>query len=413
MVLLLSALVSLILIVFGAVCSLKDLRLSLAASILALIIVLVSSITTQLFPYVLLVVAIGILTVFSMSIRENQISGVDYSLVALIALITAYIAYTNDISFILAAFVIASVPTYALVFVSTDGAKPHVDVALKYIVFMVLATVLFIIGTLFLAYSNSSGNTMLYTLGFVMLILGLGMEVGCAPMHEWVPDVFSAADPLPLSVVASITKIVPFVAAYKIILLTALPQLSKLTIFVAFIAVISMFTGNIGALTAKETGRILAYSTVANMGYVIATLAIVTSKNYLYLAFAGALLQLIVNAFGKASFFASIKTNGCSRPLMYLLALSFIGLPPLMGFWSKFFILTSLVGAGLIWLAFLLIVNSAISIPYYLRIARNLAGETFPGKVTAIALISSVAMLITVLPPNWFVSLAKAFFGGV
>ncbi len=409
-----SAVLALVILTLGAVCSLKDPRISLAASILALAIVLATATTTpQLFMYVLLVIAIGVLTVFSMSVKENQMTGVDYALVALIAIITVYIAYTSDIAFILAAFVIASVPTYALIFVSTEG-KSHVDVAIKYITFMVLATVLFIIGALLLVFSSTTnGDTAIYTLGFVMLILGLGMEVGCAPMHEWVPDVFAAADPLPLSVIASITKIVPFVAAYKILLLTALPQLSKLTIFVAFIAVVSMFTGNIGALTAKETGRILAYSTVANMGYIIATLAVITTKNFLYLAFAGALLQLIVNAFGKASFFASIKTNGCSRPLMYLLALSFIGLPPLMGFWSKFFILTSLVGAGLVWLAFLLIVNSAISIPYYLRIAKSLAVDTFPGKVTAIALVASAAMLITVLPPNWFVGVAKMIIGGV
>ncbi len=408
-----SAVLALVVLTVGAACSLKDARISLATSLLALAIVLAAAVSTpQLFMYVLLVIAIGVLTVFSMNVKENQMSGVDYALVALITVITVYVAYTSDIAFVLAAFVIASVPTYALIFVSTDG-KPHVDVAIKYIAFMVLATVLFIIGTLLLVYSSSVKDTVLYTLGFVMLILGLGMEVGCAPMHEWVPDVFSAADPLPLSVIASITKIVPFIAAYKILLLTSLPQLNNLTLFVAFIAVISMFTGNIGALTAKETGRILAYSTVANMGYIIATLAVITSKNFLYLAFAGALLQLIVNAFGKASFFASIKTDGCSRPLMYVLALSFIGLPPLMGFWSKFFILTSLVGAGLVWLAFLLIVNSAISIPYYLKIARNLARDTVPGKVTAIALVASAAMLITVLPPNWFINVAKLVIGGV
>jgi NADH-quinone oxidoreductase subunit N len=408
-----STILALVVLTLGAACSLKDIRISLAASLVALAIVLATAVSTpQLFMYVLLIIAVGVLAVFSMNVRENQMSGIDYALVALIAVITVYIAYTSDIAFILASFVIASVPTYALVFVSTDG-KPHVDVAIKYITFMVLATVLFIIGTLLLVFSNSANNSILYTLGFVMLILGLGMEVGCAPVHEWVPDVFSAADPLPLSVIASITKIVPFIAAYKILLLTALPQLNNLTVFVAFIAVISMFTGNIGALTAKETGRILAYSTVANMGYIIATLAVITTKNFLYLAFAGALLQLIVNAFGKLSFFASIKTNGSSRPLMYLLALSFIGLPPLMGFWSKFFILTSLVGAGLVWLAFLLIVNSAISIPYYLRIARNLTSNTIPGKVTAISLVASAAMLMTVLPPNWFINVAKIVIGGV
>ncbi|AEA46551.1 NADH-quinone oxidoreductase subunit N [Archaeoglobus veneficus] len=400
---------SILLLTVGAAVSLKSVKGSILACVAALAMTLLTP-SIDVFLYALFVVVIALLNISSLTVRQNQITGVDYSLVALIAVATVYIAYTNNPAFILAAFVLASVPTYVLIMV---GDRANVNVAIKYITFMVLATVLFLIGALLLVYTSYYPNETLYVLGFVMLILGLGMEVGCAPMHEWVPDVFAAADPLPLSVIASITKIVPFVAAYKILLLTASPLFSQLAIFIAFVAVISMFTGNIGALTAKETSRILAYSTVANMGYVLATLVVLSNSTYLYLAFAGALMQLIVNAAGKASLFTSIKVNGASTPLMYLIALSFIGLPPLMGFWSKFFILTSLVGAGFVWLAFLLVVNSAISIPYYLRVAKNLAVPTFPGRVTTIALVASVIMLITVVPPNWFVEMASTLIGGV
>jgi len=400
---------SILLLTVGAAVSLKSERGAIWLCVAALALLLVVP-RIELLIYSMLIVAIALINTASLTVKRNQISGVDYSLVALIAVATIYIAYTDNLAFILAAFVLASVPTYALVMV---GDKANVNVAIKYITFMVLATVLFLIGSFLLFYTKYYTSELLYTLGFVMLILGLGMEVGCAPMHEWVPDVFTAADPLPVSVIASITKIVPFVAAYKILILTSNSLTAHLTLFVAFIAVVSMFTGNIGALTARETSRILAYSTVANMGYVMTTLVVLSSQNYLYLAFAGALLQLIVNAVGKASLFTSIKVDGTSTPLMYLIAMSFIGLPPFMGFYSKLFILMSLVGTGFVWLAFLLIINSAISIPYYVRIARSLARPTIPGRATTIAFVASVIMLITVVPPNWFVDVATSLIGGV
>jgi len=398
-------LASLVVLTLAAVISLRSDRGALLACIAALVMLLPGDHTL----YAAIVVIIALLNFASLRISKTQIMGVDYSLVALIALATVYIAYTNDPALILAAFVLASVPTYILV-MTGDG---NISVGIKYITFMVLATVLFIIGALLLIYASHVSSEILYVLGYVMLILGLAIEVGCAPLHEWVPDVFSAADPIPVSVIASIAKIVPFVAAYKILIMTVNPLIAPLSVFTASLAVISMFLGNIGALTAKELSRVLAYSTVANMGYILATLVAITNFNYVYLAFAGALLQLIVNAFGKIGFFSSIKVNGASTPLMYVLALSFIGLPPLMGFWSKLFILMSLVGVGYAWLAFALVISSAISIPYYLRIARELGIDFIPNRANAIALATSILMLITIVPPNWFVEMANALIGGV
>jgi len=405
-------LASLVMLTLAAVISLKSVRGALLICIAALIMLLLTPLSIEYVIYAMFVVIIALLNFASLNIpKDTQIKGVDYSLVALIALATVYIVYTNDPALILATFVLASVPTYILVM--TGDKSANISVGIKYITFMVLATVLFIIGALLLIYASHVSNETLYVLGYVMLILGLAMEVGCAPLHEWVPDVFSAADPIPVSVIASIAKIVPFVAAYKILIMTANPLIAPLSVFTAAIAIISMFMGNIGALTAKELSRVLAYSTVANMGYILATLVAITNFNYIYLAFAGALLQLIVNSFGKIGFFSSIKVKGASTPLMYVLALSFIGLPPLMGFWSKFFILMSLVGVGYVWLAFALVINSAISIPYYLRIARELGINFIPNKANAIALAAAILMLITIVPPNWFVEMANVLIGGV
>ncbi len=399
---------SLIFVTLGTLIFLKRPKIVFVISLLAVLILLL---LPEFRSYVALVIAIGVLNLLSMMIMNNQIKGLDYALTALIAMATVYVVFTNDLTMILLMFVISSIPTYVLVMTSENGAK--VDVAVKYITFMVFATVLFLTGAVLLVYSKNVGSELIYLLGFVMLIIGLGMEVGCAPMHEWVPDVVDSADPIPISIIASIAKIVPFVVAYKILIMTLNPTTAKIVPFVAFVAAVSMFVGNIGALTSTKPARILAYSTVANMGYVLATLVALINLDWIYLAFAGALLQLMANAFGKIGFFVSMKEGGASTYLMYALAFSFIGMPPLMGFWGKLFILLSIVKVGYVWLALILVINSAMSVPYYIRLARILAKPTIPSFVNAIVLIAVALSFITLIPPDWFVDLAKAIIGGV
>jgi len=362
---------------------------------------------SKLNPYVAFVIVIAILNLISLEIlKHNQIKGVDYALVALMAIATIFVIYTRDLVLVLATFVLVSVPTYVLIMISDK--KANVDTGIKYITFMVIATVLFLIGAVLLIYAHSNHISNLYIIGYIMFILGLCLEIGCAPLHEWVPDVFTSADSIPLSIIASLAKIIPFIVAYKILITTTFnPLTASISIFVALIAAISMFIGNIGALTAKELSRVLAYSTVANMGYILATLVVFVNVEYVYLALTGALLQLFVNSYGKIGFFTSIKEGGASKPLMYMLALSFIGLPPLMGFWSKLFILSSLVYVGYIWLAVILVINAAISVPYYLRLASELSISPKVSLANFIALIAVIITLITILPPNWFMEAMK------
>jgi NADH-quinone oxidoreductase subunit N len=343
------------------------------------------------------------------------IQGVDYGLVGLMILATMYIFTTQDLAMILVAFVLVSVPTYILVMIREGGT--NVEVGIKYITFMVLATVLFLIGAVILAYTKSAPNAILYILGYVMLVLGLSIEVGVAPLHEWVPDVFTSADPIPMSIIASLAKIVPFIVALWVLIYSACDLTASITVFTAVLAAISMFTGNIGALTSKEPARVLAYSTVANMGYILTCLVVAINPEPAFICFAlvGVVLMLFANAAGKIGFFNAIKGKGAYTPLMYLLAFSFIGLPPLMGFWGKFFILASLVNvglflgdAGLIYyiLAAIVVINSAISVPYYLRLARDLGGSWQFNLANVISLVAVIIVFITVafIPVDWFIN---------
>ena len=399
-----SLLISLIILTAAAALSYKDYRVSFVLSIVALIPVLI----TGNGAFSALIIAVAILNALSLLvIRENPIKGVDYTLIALMCIATLLVFIVDNLALMLALFVVVSVPTYLLIMIS--DREMNVDVGIKYVTFMVIATVLFIIGAVLL---YSSPNTLIYSIAFLMLITGLSMEVGIAPVHEWVPDVFSSADPIPVSIVASIAKFVPFIVAYKIITATATATIEPLLVVVGLIAAASMFAGNIGALTTNEPSRILAYSTVANMGYILATFAAITAgKEYVYFAIAGGVLQLFVNSFGKIGYFASIKNGGTSPITAYLLTFSFIGLPPLMGFWSKLFIIYSLVFSSYLWLAVILVLNSAISVPYYIRLARLLGREWKYTLANAVVLFASLAMLITLVPPTWFVDVISMMKG--
>ena len=400
-------LASMIILTLGAAFSIKDSRIGFFASIIAIILSF-SSLTTGTYFYGVFVALIGFLNLLSLWIFKGQIKGVDYSLVALMVLATAWVVLSNDLAIILATFILVSVPTYVLVLLGEENL--NLEVGVKYITFMVFATVLFLIGAILLVFSSTANpilaNPIFYIIGYVFLVLGLSLEVGIAPLHEWVPDVFASADPIPISIIASLAKIVPFVVAFKILIATSNPLTGSITLFTAFLAVLSMFVGNIGALTSKEHGRVLGYSTVANMGYILATLVAIVKLEFIYLAIAGALLQLFANSAGKIGFFAAIKEKGMSAPFTYVLALSFIGMPPLMGFWSKLFITLSLVSSGYLWLAVLLVLNSAISVPYYLRLAREL-GKGGYGIVNLIGLLTALLVIVTLYPPDWFLQGVK------
>ncbi|HEX59438.1 MAG TPA: NADH-quinone oxidoreductase subunit N, partial [Methanomicrobia archaeon] len=206
-------------------------------------------------------------------------------------------------------------------------------------------------------------------------------------------------------------KIVPFVAALRII--TSFSFDERLVLFTAALAAFSMFAGNIGALTAREHARVLAYSTVANMGYVLACVAAVIAaakatagaSELWLLALVGGLLLLFANSFGKIGFFNAIKGEGSFSPFMFILAFSFIGVPPLLGFWGKLYILLSLVGVGYLWLAAVLVLNSAISIPYYVRLARELGVGWRLRLTDVVVFIVTMFTLATVALPlvEWLV----------
>ena len=379
-------------------------KYSWVAPLISMLILLITP-NTYLLTYVSFIVVIGILGIVTLMRLNSPIRGADYMLVAIMIIATVLALYTSNLALILLSLMLVSAPTYLLILMGDPSVS--IEVGIKYVVNMIIATVLFFVGAVII---SSGPSLVTYIIGFSLLLLGLSLEVGAAPMHEWVPDVFTAGNPIPVSIIASIAKIAPFIVAVKVILTTmgSIPPYYLAYIVGAF-ATISMFLGNIGALTSRENARTLAYSSIANMGYVMAALAAAIMGYALHsmitlgLALVGLITQLFMNAAGKMGFFNSVYSKGNNAVSTWLISLAFIGTPPLLGFWSKLYIILALVYGNLVWLAVLLVINSVISVPYYVRLARDLGTGWKRGLAEGLIIAFTIIVLSTTIPPTWLI----------
>lgn len=228
-------------------------------------------------------------------------------------------------------------------------------------------------------------------LAIVLLLAGLGFKISAVPFHAWAPDVYSGA-PVPVAgILASASKAMGFIAIVQVFLVGLLGVKSNWELAVGLIAVITMTVGNLVALQQTNLRRMLAYSSIAQAGYLLIAIAVGT-----WFAVGGGIFHLLTNAAMKlgaflvvgALLYAGIPDHvdgwrglGRRAPLlafaMTVFLLSMAGLPPFGGFASKFVLFSGAIDVGvtqglgwLVWLAVAAVLNSALSLYYYLRVIR-------------------------------------------
>jgi F420H2 dehydrogenase subunit N len=246
-------------------------------------------------------------------------------------------------------------------------------------------------------------------IAIVLLLAGLGFKVSAVPFHAWAPDVYAGAPAPVAGLLASGSKAMGFVAVFNVFVVGLVGAKPDWQIAVAAVAAASILFGNLVALQQQSIRRMLAYSSIAQAGYLLIAVAVgTTAVDGGDLAFAGGIFHLLTNAAMKLGAFLVVgallwaalpdtvdgwRGLGRRAPIlafcMTLFLLSMAGLPPLGGFASKFVLFSSAVdasstaGAGwLLWLAILAVVGSAISLFYYLRLIRAMVVEDGePGRL--------------------------------
>jgi len=283
--------------------------------------------------------------------------------------------------------------------------------------------------------ANLGERNLILILGVVFVIVGIAFKLGAVPFHMWVPDVYQGA---PTSVTLFIGS-APKIAAFGMLIRLLVDGLSGMqedwTQMLIILSVLSMAVGNIIAIAQTNIKRMLAYSTIAHVGFLF--LGIIAGTNAGYSA---SMFYIIVYAFMSLGGFAMIVLLGHAgfeadriedfkglndrNPwyafLMLILMMSMAGVPPFLGFWAKWSVLREVVAADMTWLAVIAVIFSIIGVFYYLRIIRMMYFEKDEQAAPVVAgpemrmMVSANALAILALGvyPSGLLALCVAAFGG-
>jgi NADH-quinone oxidoreductase subunit N len=267
--------------------------------------------------------------------------------------------------------------------------------------------------------------------GFGMMMVGIGFKLALVPFHMWTPDVYQGA-PAPVSAyVATVSK-----GAVMAILIRFFFNLRGfdnryLVIAISGIAILSMFVGNILAIRQKNIKRLLGYSSIANMGYLI--IILLTGSNRGIQASIFYLISYfftIIGAFGVITLLSTYEHEAekvedfkglfWKRPgiaiVFTLSLLSLAGIPVTAGFIAKFYVIYEGMKAGLITLIISMIINSVIGLYYYLRIITTLFSTANDAKLPELSLVGNIALaiigisiLVLGIYPGWLIDIIVRF----
>jgi NADH-quinone oxidoreductase subunit N len=376
-------------------------------------------------------------------VRVHRVDQGEYYVLVLFATVGMILMATaTDLIVIFLALELLSLPLYILAaFKREDGHS--LEAGMKYFLLGAFSSAFFLYGIAFIFGATGTTNLMriaaalaknpssdFLLVGAGLLLVGFAFKVALVPFHWWTPDVYEGAPTAVTAFMSVAVKAAAFGAFFRAFMV-ALPSLSMdWRAVLALVAVLTMTLGNVAALLQSNIKRMLAYSSIAHAGYILVALVAMgqnsSSSALFYLlaytltnlgAFAAVIAlsdgtreRLQVNDFGGA---------GTRQPLvaaaLTICLLSLAGFPPFAGFFGKFFIFSAAVESGWGWLAVIGVLNSLVSVYFYLRpVVQMYMSEPKPewdrirvDPLVALALLIAVAGVIALgLFPSPAIALA-------
>jgi proton-translocating NADH-quinone oxidoreductase chain N len=336
-----------------------------------------------------------------------------YSLILLSSVGMVLIAYSTDLLMLFVSWELMSLPTYALAAFSKRDPISN-EAAIKYFMFGALSSGILVlaigfvygitgttnIGESIKAMANVEQDLVpVGILAAALFVAGFGFKMGLVPFHMWLPDAYEGSPTTIGALLAAGTKKAGFAAAIRVVVLGMFALNLDWTTTLAVLAVLTMTLGNFGALIQKSVPRILAYSSIAQAGYILIGMAVAPYSDQ---ALSGSLFHIFNHAIMKSTGFiaaAAVATAlasyslekyrglGIRMPITAIaLAISMLalaGVPPLNGFWSKLVIFGAAINSSaFVWwgpyLAIAGVLNSALSLGYYAWIIRKMYMEQGP-----------------------------------
>ena len=333
-----------------------------------------------------------------------------------------FVAGSSDLLTIFVGVELTSISSYALVTMKRKDGRAA-EAGVKYVIIGGMSTALTIYGISMLygltgttdisaiaETTQLTGMNWMFAIALICMIAGYGFKIAAVPFHMWAPDVYEgAASPISMFL-ATGSKKMGLGVFFQIFLV----------MFVAgsAIAAFTMTVGNIVAIAQNNIKRMLAYSSIAQAGYILIVMAVMSEY-----ALSAGLFHMFTHVFMKGGAFLIVGALICAgigekisdykglakrapfmAAAMMLFLFSLAGIPPLAGFTSKFFLFSSAIGgvdgvtSQWVWLAFIAILNSAISLYYYARVVKAMYIEKGPStEKIKVPKIFTVAIAICVI----------------
>jgi NADH-quinone oxidoreductase subunit N len=317
-----------------------------------------------------------------------------YALLVFVSTGAMLLACSTDLLMMFVAWELMSIPGYVLTGFTKNQTSN--EAAVKYFIISAFASAVLLYGiSLIYALTGTTAIAELRGTPFEIAVLalafvlaGFGIKLAAVPFHMWIPDAYQGAPTVVSALLSTATKTATFAPAARIFFLMfqATTFQADWSLVFAVLSVLSMTIGNFAALTQRSVTRILAYSSIGQAGYILIGFAVGGS-----VGLTGSFFHLLNYATMQTTAFlaaaALIKHLGSDdldafdgvgrRTTLAPIALSFSllalgGFPPLNGFWSKFVLFFAAINQGLGWLAIIAIINSFVSVAFYLRIVKHM-----------------------------------------
>lgn len=390
---------------------------------------------------VILAGALAILALAAGDVRGHAREAEFYVLILFSTLGATILAGATDLMLVVVAYLLSSAPLYTLGAFRKDAAGT--EAAMKLFLMAALAGVAMLMGFAYLygaggatAYGEIAaagldpGLRSILIAATVLALAGYAFKLGAVPAHFWVPDVAAAA---PISIAAYVTTI-PKIAALLALarLVSLLPEaIVGWPLAVAALAAASMTLGNLAAFWQESPRRLLAYSSIAQIGYILMAVAVLERSALAMpglLAYAAAYAAMNIGAFAVVAALPNARKIddyaglGFRHPLLagalVVCVLSLIGIPPLGGFLGKLVVFAAAWQGGLVWLVVLGALNTVVSVFYYFRwivqtIRPGPDGEADEERIVAplpaaIAVLAAGASLTIGLAGQWVIAAGGA-----
>ena len=402
---------------------------------------------SSFFKILILVSSFFVLNSSKNFIIDNKINQFEYPIVVLISILGMFFMLSsNDLILFYLGLELQSLALYILASIDRDNLR-STESGIKYFVLSALSSGLLLYGCSLLYGFTGSTNFDLIAdelnktntgaiFAMVFILVGLAFKVSAVPFHMWTPDVYEGAPTSITSYFAVVPKVAGLALLIKFMLIPFANVLLEWQTIMIFISIASMILGAVAAIVQKNIKRLLAYSSIGHIGYALAGVATGVKSGYestvIYIV-----IYVVMNI-GAFSCLYLMKKNGeykenisdlsgisKKNPILafafLIILFSLAGIPPLAGFFAKFYIFTAVIENQMYTLAIIGLLTTVISAFYYLKIIKTIyfddsviTFDSVKNKASQVIVLISCSIILTFfLYPSLLNNVVNSLFSGL